>query len=60
MSEQEKKRQRLCDLLNTETKPKFLYQPYTKQRKLFFFFTERAFLRKEGVESWTKSEKKAF
>ena len=35
MSEQEKKRQRVYDLLNAETKPKFLCLPYTKQRKLF-------------------------
>ena len=33
MSEQEKKRQRVYDLLNAETKPKFLCLPYTKQRK---------------------------
>ena len=36
MSEQEKKRQRICDLLNAEIKPKFLYLPYSKQRKKFF------------------------
>ena len=33
MSEQEKKRQRIYDLLHAETKPKFLCLPYTKQRK---------------------------
>ena len=35
MSKQEKKRQRIYNLLNTETKPKFLCLPYTKQRKNF-------------------------
>ena len=35
MSEQEKKWQRIYDLLNAETKPKFLCLPYTKQRKFF-------------------------
>ena len=39
MSEQEKKQQRIYDLLNTKTKPKFLDLPYTKQRK--FIFTEK-------------------
>ena len=33
MSEQEKKQQRIYDLLQVETKPKFLCLPYTKQRK---------------------------
>ncbi len=35
MSEQEKKWQRIYDLLNAKTKPKFLCLPYTKQRKNF-------------------------
>ena len=35
MSEQEKKRQRIYDLLNAETKLKLLCQLYTKQRKIF-------------------------
>ena len=45
MSEQEKKLQRIYDLLNDETKPKFLYLLYTKQKKKKkkkkknFFFT---------------------
>ena len=34
MSEQEKKQQRIYDLLNAETKPKFLCLPYTKQINL--------------------------
>ena len=33
MSEQEKKQQRIYDLLNAETKQKFLCLPYTKLRK---------------------------
>ena len=33
MSEQEKKRQRIYDLLNAETKPMFLCLLYTRQRK---------------------------
>ena len=36
MSEQEKKRQRINDLLNTETKLKFLCLLYTKQEKFFY------------------------
>ena len=36
MSEQEKKRQRIYDLLNAGTKPIFLCLPYTKQWTLFF------------------------
>ena len=35
ISEQENKRQRIYDLLNVETKLKFLCLPYTKQRKFF-------------------------
>ena len=36
MSKQEKKQQRIYDLLNAKSKPKFLCLPYTKQRKIFF------------------------
>ena len=36
-SEQEKKRRRIYDLLNVETKLKFLFLQYTKQRKKFFY-----------------------
>ena len=32
MSEQEKKRQRIEDLLHAETKPKYLRLSYTKQK----------------------------
>ena len=35
MSEQEKKQQRIYDLLNAETKLKFLCLPHTKQKKIF-------------------------
>ena len=35
MNEKEKKRRRIYDLLNTETKSKFLSLAYTKQRKIF-------------------------
>ena len=59
MSEQEKKLQRIFDLLNAETKPKFLCLPYTKQRKTFIY-RKRAFQGKGGVDDWTKNEKKAF
>ena len=48
MSDQEKKWQRIYDLLNAETKPKFLCLSYIKQKKKFF-------LRKGGVEDWQKS-----
>ena len=44
MSEQEKKQQGFYDLLNVETKPKFLCLPYTKQRILFY--RKRAFKEK--------------
>ena len=58
MSEQEKKLQRIYDLLNAETKSKFLCLPFTKQRKKF---TEKElFKEKAGVEDWAKNEKKAF
>ena len=44
MSEKENKRQRIYDLLNTETKPKFLCLPYTKKR---IFFTEKELFKKK-------------
>ena len=46
MSEQEKKRQRIYDLLNTETKLKFLCLPYTKQKKKKKKLQKKSFLRK--------------
>ena len=45
MSEQEKKGQRMYDLLNAETNLKFLYLLYTKQRK---FFTEKELFKEKG------------
>ena len=41
MSDQEKKWQKIYDLLNDETKSKFLCLWYTKQRKIGKFFTEK-------------------
>ena len=35
MSEQEKKRKRICESFNTETKSKFPCLLYSKQRKIF-------------------------
>ena len=68
MSEQEKKRQRICHLLDAEAKPKSLCQLYIKQRN--FFYRKRVFKGKDVVENWTppktpknqnkKNEKKAF
>ena len=54
MSEQEKKRQRIYDLLNAETKPKFLCLAYTKEIKKCY--------RKEEKEGWgtEQNQKKGF
>ena len=49
VSEQEKKRQRNYDLLNAETKLKFLCLPYTKQRQIHFTGKE-LFKEKGGIE----------
>ena len=38
INDPEKKRQRNFDLLNAETKLKFVCLAYTKERNLFFFF----------------------
>ena len=55
MSEQEKKQH---DLLNVETKPKFLCLPYTKQRT---FFTEKELLKEKGKKRIEQKNKmKAF
>ena len=57
ISEQEKKRKRINDLLNAETKPKFLCLPYTKQR---IFFQKKS-LSKKGSGGWNiKKRKNAF
>ena len=58
MSEQEEKRQRIYDLLNSKNKLKFLCLPYTKQRN--FFFLTKSFQGKREAEDRTKREKKAF
>ena len=44
MSEQEKKQQRIYDLLDAETKPKFICLPYTKTKKKISL--KKRFLRK--------------
>ena len=63
MCEPEKKRQRINDLLNAETKPVSLFYRIQSKKKIFFFFffTENElFKKKVGVKDWTKNEKKAF
>ena len=57
MSEQEKKRQRIYDLLNTKTNPKFLCLPYTKQRKIF---SEKELFKEKGKWMIDKKMKKGF
>ena len=59
MSEQEKKRQRIYDLLNAETESNSLCLPYTKQRKKCLQKKE-LFKEKWGVDDWTEYKKKAF
>ena len=51
MSEQEKKRKRIYDLLNAKTRLKFLCLPYTKQRKELI---GKEFLRKRMIEQKRK------
>ena len=58
MSEQEKKRHRIYDLLNAETKPKFLCLPYTKQRKKIY--RKKTFLRKIGSGVLNRKRKGGF
>ena len=55
MCEQEKKRQRIYDLLPAETNPKFLCLPYTKQRKKIL--QKKELLRKTGSGGLNKNEK---
>ena len=55
MSEQEKKRQRIYGLINTEAKPKFLCLSYTKQRN---FLQKKSFLRKRGIGGLKKTKQK--
>ena len=50
-----KKRQRIYDLLNAKTKPKFLSAVYKAKKK----FTETELYQdKGGVEDWLQNEKK--
>ena len=58
MSEQEKKRKIIYDLLNALTKPKFPCQPYIKQENVFY--RKKSFLRERGMEDWTKNKITAF
>ena len=53
MGEQEKKHQRIYDLLNAETKLKFLHLPYTEQRN--FFLRKKEFFNENG--EWRTEEK---
>ena len=58
MNEKETKPQRIYDLLNADTKPTFLFLPYTKQR---ISFTEKELFKE--MREWRieqKNEKKAF
>ena len=55
MSGQEKKRQRIYDLIDAETKPKFLCLP--KQRKSL---QKKSFLRKSGCGGLNKKWKEGF
>ena len=57
MSEQKKKRQRIYDLLNADTKPKFLYLPYTNQRKHFY---RKSSFKKKGGGGSNKKRKEGF
>ena len=63
ISKQEKKRQRIYDLLNAETKPKFPCLQ-NKEKNLFFFFffftAKEFFKEKKGVDDWTKKWKEFF
>ena len=57
MTEQEKKRQRIYDFLDAETKPKFLCLPHTKQRKEN---TEKELFKESGGGGWNKERKERF
>ena len=58
MREQEKKWPRIYDLLNVETKPKFLCLPYTNKRKNFLL--KKSFLRTRGSGGLNKKWKEGF
>ena len=55
MLDEVKKRQRIYDLLNPETKLKVIFWTYTKQRKKL---QKKSFLRKRGSEVLNKKKKK--
>ena len=57
MSEQGKKRQRIYDLLNAETKPKFLCLSFTKRRKKL---QKKSVLRKRRSGGLNKKRKEGF
>ena len=57
MSELEKKRQRTYDMLRVETKPKFLYLPFTKLRKVVNFLQKKIFLKKRRSRELNKKRK---
>ena len=54
MSEQEKKWQRIYDLLNTKTKPKFLCLLYRKQRNIFFLLKKSILMK---MREWRIKQK---
>ena len=56
--DQEKKRQRIYDSLNAETKPKFLRQPYSKQKKKILL--KKSSPRKTGSGGVNKKLKEDF
>ena len=58
MSEQEKKQQRIYNLLNAEIKLKFLCLLYIKQRN--FFLQKKSFLRKRRSGGLKKKRKEDF
>ena len=57
MSNQQKKRQRIYDLLNAETKPNFLYPILSKEN---VFIRKSTFSGKGGAKDQTNYEKKTF
>ena len=58
MGKQKKKRQRIGDLLNAETKLKFLCVPYTKQKQ--DLLQKKNFLRKRGSGGLNKKRNEGF
>ena len=62
-SEQEKKRLRIYDLLNVETKPKSLCPPYTKQTFylfIYFFLQKKELLEKKVTWRIEQKRKEGF